>query len=80
MALTMNSNLRYNILFAIELVPFGFWKKKISWMFVVNNFVYRKTNTIYNVYKYFFRNIKSTFYRIGVENIINLKLGGSLTI
>ena len=48
-------------------------------MCVANNFVYRKTNAIYNVYKYFFRNI-STFYRIGVDNMINLKLGGSLTI
>ena len=49
-------------------------------MCVANSFVYRKTNTIYNVYKYFFRNIRSTFYRIGVENMINLKLRGSLAI
>ena len=49
-------------------------------MRVANNFVYRKTNAIYNVYKYFFKNIRSAFYRIGVKNMINLKLRGSLTI
>ena len=81
MTLSMNSNLQYNIIMLNWISSLRVLDKKYFWMCGANNFDLFLEKPMALAILTFLREHKEVhFYRIGVQNMINLKPGGSLTI